>query len=160
MLLAFGCWLGYQLIRQNGRILLRLEALEAQLGRLGQASAPTLGPAVPSGLPIGSIAPPFELADLAGTRRALSQFRGQRLLLIFFNPGCGFCRQMADGLAALSAAGEDGRPMPVVVTTGDAVENREFFQEHGINCPVLLQDRIEWRLVPSIMLMAHRWATW
>jgi hypothetical protein len=32
VLLAVGCWLFYQLVRQNGRILLRLEAIEKRLG--------------------------------------------------------------------------------------------------------------------------------
>ena len=32
LLLAAGTWLGYQLVRQNGRILLRLEAIEKRLG--------------------------------------------------------------------------------------------------------------------------------
>jgi hypothetical protein len=32
LLIAVGGWLGYQLVRQNGRILLRLEAIEKQLG--------------------------------------------------------------------------------------------------------------------------------
>ena len=29
-----GCWLGWQLLRQNGRMLLRLDALEQQLAEL------------------------------------------------------------------------------------------------------------------------------
>src|SRR5262249_9054475 len=32
LLLAVGAWLGYQIVRQNGRILLRLEAIERKLG--------------------------------------------------------------------------------------------------------------------------------
>src|SRR3954465_5116688 len=32
LLIAVGTWLGYQLVRQNGRILLRLESIERQLG--------------------------------------------------------------------------------------------------------------------------------
>ncbi len=36
VLIAVGSWLGYQLVRQNGRILLRLEAIEQQLGSRGE----------------------------------------------------------------------------------------------------------------------------
>jgi hypothetical protein len=41
---ALGCWLSYQLVHQNGRILLRLEALERQVSQLG--GAPVAAPAV------------------------------------------------------------------------------------------------------------------
>src|SRR5262245_52745404 len=91
LLVAVGCWLFYQLVRQNGRILLRLQALEERLGQLG--AAPAAAP--PVALPAGTPAPDFELPDLAGGHRALAQFRGRPVLLIFFNPQCGFCTQMA-----------------------------------------------------------------
>jgi len=138
---AFGFWLGYQLLRQNGRILLHLETLEQRLGPL--PTAPTAAPSPPPGLPIGSPAPEFALPDLSGARRALSQFRGRRLLLIFFNPGCGFCTRMAPDLATLPTDGDADRPLPLVVTTGEAEANRRLVQEHGIRCPVLLEERME-----------------
>jgi peroxiredoxin len=141
LVVALGCWLGYQLVRQNGRILLRLEALEERLAR--QASGAPTAAAPPAGLPAGSAAPSFELPDLAGAPTSLSQFLGRRLLLIFFNPRCGFCLQMAPDLAALPTDGAAGRPLPVVVTTGGADENRKLVEEHGIRCPVLLQEAME-----------------
>jgi peroxiredoxin len=144
IIVALGCWLGYQLVRQNGRILLRLEGLEQRLNQLGGAHAALPAPeAAPAGLPAGSTAPPFELPDLAGTPASLSQFRGRSLLLIFFNPRCGFCAQMAPDLAALPVDGSEGRPVPLVVTTGAVEENRKLVEEHGIRCPVLLQEEME-----------------
>src|SRR5438876_9523366 len=85
-----GGWLGWQLLRQNGRMLLRLDELEKRLNELefGETDQP-------EGLPIGSEAPAFELPDLAGEQKSLARFRGQPLLVIFFNPDCGFCREMA-----------------------------------------------------------------
>src|SRR5436309_2767803 len=94
LLIAVGTWLGYQLVRQNGRILLRLETIERELGARSPAQ-----PREPEGLPVGSLAPDFELPDLKGARRKLSEFRGRDVLLIFFNPKCGFCTTMADDLA-------------------------------------------------------------
>jgi peroxiredoxin len=137
LLLAFGCWLFYQLFRQNGRILLRLEAMERQLKQLVPA------PARRAGLPVGSAAPEFELPDLSGTRHALAQFRGRRVLLIFFGPRCGFCTKMLPDLAALPPDGSDGRPVPLVVTSGDVEANRRLVQEHGVRCPVLIQEKAE-----------------
>src|SRR5207237_2967018 len=113
------------------------------------APAPTAPPAPapssPQGLPVGSPAPAFELPDLAGGRKSLADFRGRKLLLIFFNPRCGFCARMAPDLANLSPGpsptmggvpGRSGEVLPLVVTTGEAEENRKLFAEHGIRCPV------------------------
>ena len=92
------CWLGWQLLRQNGRLLLQIESLEERLNEMEFAEEPA-----PEGLPVGSPAPGFELPDLAGTRRTLAQFRPQPLLLIFFNPDCGFCRDLAPKLVELES---------------------------------------------------------
>ena len=93
-----GGWLGSQLLRQNGRILLRLDELDKRLNELEFGGADE-----PEGLPLGSEAPSFELADLAGGRKSLAQFRGQPVLLVFFNPACGYCREMLPKLAAVAA---------------------------------------------------------
>src|SRR6516165_7928883 len=70
LLVAVGAWLGYQLIRQNGRILLRLEAIDKRLSPRGDDK-----PKKERGLRIGTVAPDFELPDLAGERHKLSEFR-------------------------------------------------------------------------------------
>src|SRR5438093_4954841 len=121
LLVALGGWLVYQLLRQNGRILLRLETLERQVARPGLEPLPAPGP--PPGLPVGAMAPDFQLPDLAGGRGRLSDWHGRRVLLIFFNPRCGFCTQMVPDLAALPIDPGGGLPLPLVVTTGDAQEN-------------------------------------
>lgn len=139
LLAALGLWLFYQLLRQNGRILLRLEAVEEQVAQLRAAAAAQ----TPPGLEVGSTAPAFEVPDLSGKPASLSSWRGRRVLLIFFNPQCGFCEQMADSLAALRADGSDGRPIPVLISSGDPQENRRFIQKHGIRCPVLVQQKDE-----------------
>src|SRR2546426_7408510 len=90
-------WLGWQLLRQNGRLLLRLEELEKRLGELEFGGADE-----PEGLPVGTEAPAFELPDLLGERESLAQYRGQPVLLIFFNPECGFCCDMTPELATLA----------------------------------------------------------
>jgi len=155
-----GCWLGWQLLRQNGRILLRLDALEQRLEELGFG-----GDDEPKGLPVGSEAPAFELADLAGERKSLGQYRGQPLLLLFFNPACGFCRELIPKLAMHLSEGQalrvpdnltvqadqglvepgppgdgiDRKPRLLIITTGDGEKNRQLFVEHKVSCPVLLQ---------------------
>jgi len=137
-------WLGWQLLRQNGRILLRIEALEKRLDESEFG-----GPATPEGLPVGSVAPEFELPDLTGELRTLAQFRNQPLLLVLFNPDCGFCRDMAPNLGekaeskkqkAETAIGSRSlHPFVLIISTGDAEKNRQFFHERKITGPVLLQ---------------------
>jgi peroxiredoxin len=149
---GLGAWIGFQLIHQNGRLLARLEVLEQRLGVGGDGSLPAPAapareaepaPSLPSALPIGSLAPEFELPDLSGGRQALSDFRGRKLLLVFFNPRCGYCTRMAPALAALSADGAHGEPLALVVSTGDPEENRLLVEDHGIRYPVLLQEEME-----------------
>jgi peroxiredoxin len=141
LLIALGAWLGYQLVLQNGRILLRLESIEKTLGsRAGKGAKKRHEPA---GLAIGTPAPDFELPDLAGVRHKLSDFRDQNVLLLFFNPQCGYCTKMAGDLAALPADGGPDRVVTVVVTTGDADENRKLIEQHGIRCVVLLQEEMK-----------------
>jgi peroxiredoxin len=140
-----GGWLGWQLLRQNGRLLLRLEELEKRLDELefGEHEQP-------AGLPIGSDAPVFELPDLAGESKTLAQYRGRSVLLILFNPACGFCRDLLPKLAAISACplSEDKRLLSsrlsvLIVTTGDNATNRQLFNEHKLDHPVLLQKETE-----------------
>src|SRR5439155_21575584 len=94
------------------------------------------------GLTPGVPAPAFELPDLSGRRTSLAQFRGRRVLLVFFNPECVFCEQMTPELSTLPLD-DPGVALPVVVTTGDAAANRRFFEEHKTPCPVLLQQQME-----------------
>jgi peroxiredoxin len=138
LVLAAGTWFGYQLVRQNGRILLRLEAIERRL-----AACPAEQRRAPEGLPLATSAPEFELPDLTGQRHKLSEFRGRDVLLIFFNPKCGFCTKIAADLAALPIDGTNGRAVPVGVTTGNAEANRRLVEQHGIRCVVLLQKEME-----------------
>src|SRR5262249_11956049 len=138
LFVALGGWLVYQLLRQNGRILLRLEALEGQPAQPGPPLQPSPGP--PPGLPVGAAAPDFQLASLVGGLKKRSDWRGRRVLLIFFNPRCGFCSRMVPDLAALPVDSAGGRPLPLVVTTGSVGEIRQLVEQHGLRCPVLLQE--------------------
>jgi peroxiredoxin len=138
LLLAVGTCLGYQLVRQNGRILLRLESIEQRLGARHPEQRRE-----PAGLPLGAAAPEFELPDLAGQKHKLSGFRGRDVLLIFFNPKCGFCTKMAADLVALPLDGARDSAVPIVVTTGNAEANRRLVEQHGIRCTVLLQEEME-----------------
>jgi peroxiredoxin len=139
LLLLFACWLGWQILQQNGRILTRLETLETVLanGQLpGQALQQS---AMPEGLEPSTEAPAIELPDLNGTPQKLADLKGRSVLVVFFNPGCGFCKEMGPALAELPPEGGDGRPVPLIVTTGSVEDNRKFFEEHKVRCRVWIQ---------------------
>src|SRR5207247_2089163 len=86
VLAAFELTMLVQLLAQNGRLMLRIEAVEAKLG--GRAALEQ--PAPPPGLPVNSAAPDFSLAGLDGIPVALDTLRGlgKPLLLFFTEPGC------------------------------------------------------------------------
>ncbi|WP_322749831.1 MULTISPECIES: TlpA disulfide reductase family protein [unclassified Frankia] len=55
---------------------------------------------------------------------SLGDFRGTEVLLLFWNPGCGFCREILDELKDWDAALPHDGPTLLVISTGDDDENR------------------------------------
>src|SRR5204862_6805855 len=78
-------WLLMQMMTQQGRLLLRIEALEKRLGVVPQPAAPA------AGLAVGTPAPSFELPNLDGETKTLQTLRslGKPLVLLFTDPACG-----------------------------------------------------------------------
>jgi uncharacterized membrane protein YphA (DoxX/SURF4 family)/peroxiredoxin len=98
-LAAFQAWLLLQLMRQHGRLLLRLDALEqivAPQGRVSHSDA-----AIPNGLPLGTPAPDFELPEAGGSVVRLKDLLDGRspLMLLFSDPSCGPCMKLAPKVA-------------------------------------------------------------
>jgi peroxiredoxin/uncharacterized membrane protein YphA (DoxX/SURF4 family) len=83
---------------------------------------------------IGESAPDFTLPDLNGETVSLADFRGQRTLVLFWNPDCGFCEQMLADLKAWEAEPPQGAPQLLLVSTDDVEVNRAL----GLHAPVLL----------------------
>lgn len=95
-------------------------------------------PPVP--IEIGDELDGFTLPDLDGNDIALSSFRGRRVLLVNWSPGCGFCVKIASTLgqqfAPLASEGVD----LVFLTVGDEAANRAVFDDAGLAAPALLRD--------------------
>lgn len=95
------------------------------------------------GLPnIGSPAPDFELATLAGDTARLSDYLGRPVILNFWATWCAPCRVEMPALgraqADFDAAGDEG-PIVLTVNEGDSAERvGEFFAEIGWTLPALL----------------------
>jgi thiol-disulfide isomerase/thioredoxin len=107
LVIGFGCWLGWQLLRQNGRIVLRLEALEQRLAEWELANEPggngksqllARSRLTRDGLRAGTPASNFRLPRVDGGELTLEEFRGRRVLLVFSEPECGPCNQLAPQL--------------------------------------------------------------
>lgn len=134
---AFGLWVLLHLLRQNGRVLLRLEALEAIEARLGIDAG-----ASAAGLPVNSVAPHFSVESLAGTTVTLATLRerGKPLLLFFSEPGCGACDAALPEVAKWQRAHAD-RLSVVLVTRGDAQVNRAKSRRHNLHNVLVQTDR-------------------
>lgn len=75
---------------------------------------------------IGSVAPAFELPDLDGKNVSLASLKGKQTLLVFWNPGCGFCKRMVDDLKQWEAKPQRNAPQLVLISTGTPEANREL----------------------------------
>ena len=94
-----------------------------------------VAPSQPAKAQIGEPAPAFTLPDLDGKTFSLSDFQGKKTLLLFWNPGCGFCQRMLADLRAWEAEPPQGAPEVLVVSTGSVEENREL----DLRSPVLVE---------------------
>jgi thiol-disulfide isomerase/thioredoxin len=86
---------------------------------------------------VGEPAPEVNLKDLEGNEVSLQEFRGEDALVLFWNPGCGFCQQMLPDLKEWEAQAPEGAPRLVVVSAGTEEANREM----GLASPVLLDQQ-------------------
>jgi peroxiredoxin len=91
-------------------------------------------PGQPSGLPRGEMAPAFTLPDLSERAVSLADFAGKPTLLIFWNPGCGFCQKMLPDLKEWEEASPKRTLGLLIISTGTIDENRTL----GLRSPVLL----------------------
>jgi thiol-disulfide isomerase/thioredoxin/uncharacterized membrane protein YphA (DoxX/SURF4 family) len=117
------------LLRQNGRLLLRIDELEERLDAIG---APA--PAAPHhGLPIGELAPTFTLDGLYGERVTLEALTAsdRTVMLLFTDPRCGPCNALMPQISDWQREHAAGLTL-AVLTRGSAEDNRSKVREHGI----------------------------
>jgi len=132
----------YGMTRQQGELLARVASVEQSLRELLQrpvgTPAPAPAPVAPQPqltlLEPGAKAPEFRLADLQGRQRRLRDFLGRPLVLIFFDPQCGFCQRLAPQLGEL-----DGAARVLLVTRRAPAETQRLAEEHGWRCDVVVE---------------------
>ena len=54
----------------------------------------------------------------------LADFRGEETLVVFWNPGCGFCQQMLPDLKEWEARAPENSPRLLLVSAGSEAANR------------------------------------
>jgi peroxiredoxin len=132
--LAFA--LAWEVMRQNGRLLDRLDALE---GGSGVGAPSSARPPQPEHA--GKPAPFFTLPDLDGRQVALADLLAEdrELLLFFSDPGCHACNPVLPEVGRRQREPGEG-PLPVVMSLGDADVNRVKAAEHGLELVLLQED--------------------
>jgi thiol-disulfide isomerase/thioredoxin/uncharacterized membrane protein YphA (DoxX/SURF4 family) len=124
-----------QLLRQNGRLLLRIEALEGALA--GHGPPPARGP----GLHVGTPAPEFLLAGVHGETTTLEALRApdKPVLLLFTDSNCGPCNALMPEIARWQRDHSD--LVIALIGSGSADKNSAKAREHGILNLLLQKDR-------------------
>jgi peroxiredoxin len=152
LLIAIGCYLFLLLARQNGRIVLRLEAIEERLDELTDSGIyardarnghrPLSASKIErNGLQVGTPAPHFKLPRIESGELTLSEYKGKRVLLVFSDPHCGPCDALAPDLE--KAAHQNPTVQVLMVSRGEIAENRKKAKQHGLTFPVVLQKKWE-----------------
>ena len=137
LLILMSVWIGfYQLIKQQGRILLRLDKIEqvqatASVGHRSENEAGT-------DEFVGTDFPSFTFPNLSGKAVGLEDFRGKEILLVNWNFECGFCDSIAPELARLQDSLEKQNVQLILLGHGDPESNRKLASKHGLKCPILL----------------------
>jgi peroxiredoxin len=152
VVMVAGTWYTlFQLVRQQGRILLRLDEIDARVASApmlvepapAREAQPVAADAVayepPRGIAVGESVPEFRLRNIHGRNITLESYRGRRVLLVHWSTQCGFCDMMAPELAGLESQLADNGVDLVLVSYGDAEANIRMAGEYGFHCPVLLQ---------------------
>ncbi len=146
VLLAGQWWFLIHLFRQNGRLLVRLEALEGRHASDGAAASQN-GSQPAEGLPVDSPAPSFDLPGLYGERHTLDALRasGKPVMLLFTDPDCGPCTTLLPEIGRWQRDYADKVTISLV-SRGMPEENHAKSAEHGVENVLLQQD---WEVVEA-----------
>jgi methylamine dehydrogenase accessory protein MauD len=123
-------WLLLNIVSQQGRFLVRIEALEIAAG---------VGPG--TGLPVGQQAPAFDLRALSGDRISLARLLSSNrpLMLVFTSPDCAPCDALLPDVAHWQ---RDICDLTVaVIGRGSPETNRAKADQHGLHTILLQKER-------------------
>jgi len=117
------------------------QAIGSLVVAAANGTVPAGAPALPTtprqsraGLPVGTPAPSFTLSDVSDKAVGLADYRGHDILLLFWNPTCGFCARMLARLKDLERSRPKSAPQIVLISAGTLELNRAM----GLQSAVLL----------------------
>lgn len=93
------------------------------------------------GLDPGTVAPPFRLSRIGGGQVSLEDYRGHRVLVVFSDPECEPCNELAPSLQWIHRRLGDYRVL--MISRGSVDTNREQIDRHGLTFSVGLQRQWE-----------------
>jgi thiol-disulfide isomerase/thioredoxin/uncharacterized membrane protein YphA (DoxX/SURF4 family) len=133
------------LLRQHGRLLLRVDALEQALEEHGIAvDTPSAANAIhpTAGLSVGAPAPGFQLLDIRHRTISLDALNdgSTPLVLLFTDPGCGPCSALMPRVAEWQREHSDALPI-ALISRGDRDANVAHAREHGLSDVLIQRDR-------------------
>jgi peroxiredoxin len=138
VILGLTLWVLFHMLKQNGRLLVRLEAVEKKLKIDPNA------PEIP-GVPVGQPAPAFELTNLESQTVTLESLgeSGIPVVLVFTEPTCGACEALHPDIARWQK--ENGDRITVVpVSRGQVEANKQRSLEHHVSGVLLQAGREVW----------------
>jgi methylamine dehydrogenase accessory protein MauD len=127
-------WFVLLLMQQQGRLLARLEALEARLGSEHVATG------TPVGVPIDAPAPRFALPELGGDVLTLDALcaRGLPVLLVFVAPECDTCLELLPEIGRWQRAYT--ATLTVAALSRGTPDDNLIMRQHDIGDVLLEQD--------------------
>ena len=133
-------WVFVQIMSQQGRLLLRLEALEARSSEAGEA--PSQVAAAAAGLAVDTRAPSFTLPTLTGEPTTLEALRtlGKPIVLVFSDPGCGPCSALLPEIGGVQRD-HASKLVVALISRGTVEANRAKGTEFGLRHVLLQHDR-------------------
>ena len=142
-LLAVQWWFLMHVLRQNGRLLVRLEALESRLPAHGahDIAYSQNGTQQLAGLPVGTAAPAFSLLGLYGEKLTLEALlaRDKPVVLIFTDPNCGPCTDLLPDIGRWQQ--EHAEKLAIaLISRGTEEENRAESSKHGLTNVLMQED--------------------
>jgi peroxiredoxin len=162
-LLASQWWFLLNLMRQNGRLLVRLEALGEMLASDGVAPLQNEAPTQPAeGPPLDTQAPSFSLEGLYGETLTLDSLRspGKAVMLQFTDPDCGPCNALLPEIGRWQEEHQEKLSI-ALISRGSPEENKAKTSEHGLTKVLLQKDwevsvAYEVRGTPSALVVRHQ----
>jgi len=130
----------FQVLSQQGRILLRLDQLDKRFEIFPSNQNTHTVPQ--QGVPIGLPAPSFELQHLEGGRTGLADLLKPSLpvILVFSNPNCGPCQQLMPEISRWQHE-YSSKVTIALISEGKAKENRAKAAQHRLKLKLVMVQR-------------------